>query len=48
MVLTGRPKHFGKSLSHCHFVHLESHVDWRGIEPGLTNNRLSQVTCIDN
>jgi len=24
-----------KSLSHCQYVHLRSHLDWPGLKPGL-------------
>jgi len=48
MIVTGRPKYSEKSLPHCHFIYQESHVDWPGIEPGPTTDRLCQVTCIDN
>jgi hypothetical protein len=27
-------EHSGKTLSHCHFAHHKSHMDWPGIEPG--------------
>jgi hypothetical protein len=32
--LREKPKNSGKNLSQCHFVHLKSHMDWPGIEPG--------------
>jgi hypothetical protein len=28
-----KPK-YSKNLSQCHFIHLKSHMDWPGIEPG--------------
>jgi hypothetical protein len=45
----GKPKYSGKNLSHCHFVHYKSHIDWPGIEPEPSrweafDNRLSHDT----
>jgi hypothetical protein len=31
---SGKPKYSEKNLSHCHFLHDKSHMDWPGVEPG--------------
>jgi len=28
----GQPKYWEKNLTHCHFVHPKSNMDWPGIE----------------
>jgi hypothetical protein len=30
----GKPKNLEESLSHCHFAHDKSHMDWHGGEAG--------------
>lgn len=44
ILLTGKAKHCDQKLSHCHFVHLNSYVDWPGIEPDVTNGDIRTAT----
>jgi hypothetical protein len=46
----GKPKFSDKNLSHFHFIHYKSHMDWLGIFPGIhgdrpETNRLNNVTA---
>jgi hypothetical protein len=36
MTVTGeKPKYLEKDLSHCHFVHYKTRMEWPGFEKGL-------------
>jgi hypothetical protein len=44
----GKPKYSEKNLSQYHLVHLKSHRDWPGREPGTTRwEAIAWVTDID-
>jgi len=36
---TGKPKYPENTISQCHYVHNNSHINWPGIEPGFPGDR---------
>jgi len=38
---SGLPNYFVKNLSQYHIVHLKSHVNWPGMEPGYPGSEAS-------